>query len=329
MLKKRTDQLEELKKEDAAIKRLIWRRSRRSRTIQPLNLRVGSYYCFVRSQWTSGLPLLAQSPDTEVGKLAADDLAAKSADAPWATLGDRWWDFGESQSSSLRRDRIHRHAIMEYFRVLSKSTGLQRELMLKRIAECYPAYNAAPNAMPNASINPSTSAPPVPGIQPAVNRSIYYIADYSGGMIAVTGQVHVQLERSITGLKPAQRFNVLFYGDKTDALSSDFLAADSASIHKATDWINAKSASGMGKPLPAIVRALRAKPDIIYLLVGDRLKTAVDDWAFRPGNRAGQQRPNKAINVVFFGTDAAAKQIGANIAASSGGKFTVIPADAF
>jgi hypothetical protein len=95
------------------------------------NLVVGSYQCFIREDWSKGLPLLAKGSDAALKTLAEREL---SSDAPAkAALADAWWDRA-AKERGLAQKHIQRHAAMLYTDALPSLTGLSKTMAEKRIA---------------------------------------------------------------------------------------------------------------------------------------------------------------------------------------------------
>jgi hypothetical protein len=56
------------------------------------NLKVGSYYCFVKGQWDKGLVMLARGRDPRLASLAQRELNGPTSPEEQVALADRWWD---------------------------------------------------------------------------------------------------------------------------------------------------------------------------------------------------------------------------------------------
>jgi hypothetical protein len=131
-LAKRTRELETLRlQRERVVAQLA--KLKRSPDDPAANLFVGSYYCFGRGDWATGLALLAKGSDVELRKLAAEDLREAGDDAVAGRLGDAWWKVGERQGEALRA-KTWQHAASFYRRELPGATGLRRTLVEKRIA---------------------------------------------------------------------------------------------------------------------------------------------------------------------------------------------------
>jgi serine/threonine protein kinase len=98
------------------------------------SLVLGKFLCFMKGDWTRGLPLLAKGTDANLKALAADDLAAADNPAALVQLADRWWDLAASFSGIPRRE-IQRRACQRYQRALPDLAGLTRTKVERRVAQ--------------------------------------------------------------------------------------------------------------------------------------------------------------------------------------------------
>jgi hypothetical protein len=98
------------------------------------NLIVGKYYCFYKSDWSHGLPLLARSSDAPLKALAARELAAPDKALPQITLGDGWWSISESSPGSIKQV-VQSHAVTWYRKALPELTGLAKARVERRLME--------------------------------------------------------------------------------------------------------------------------------------------------------------------------------------------------
>jgi tetratricopeptide (TPR) repeat protein len=67
-------------------------------------LEAGRYYCFVKTDWEVGLPLLLKGSDPRLRELAEADMRLPTIAGEQLELGDGWWELGE-------RDKAHRKAL--------------------------------------------------------------------------------------------------------------------------------------------------------------------------------------------------------------------------
>ena len=98
------------------------------------NLAVGSFLCFFKGDWESGLPLLAKGSDPVIKGLAATDLRKSTENEALRQSGDDWWTLGEKQAD-FPKSRIREHAALQYKQCLGALTGLRKAALEKRIAD--------------------------------------------------------------------------------------------------------------------------------------------------------------------------------------------------
>ncbi|MBC7853553.1 MAG: hypothetical protein IAF94_08965 [Pirellulaceae bacterium] len=84
---------------------------------------LGTFYCFLKGDWKSGLPLLAEGGDGPVNQLAADELSNPTEPEDQLKLADAWWAQAEG-SKGLRVSRIRQQAALWYERALPRLSGL-------------------------------------------------------------------------------------------------------------------------------------------------------------------------------------------------------------
>lgn len=64
---------------------------------------VGQFFCFVKGDWETGLPLLARSGNSQLEETAQRDLAGANDIAGQVALGDMWWTLSERAKAGLYR----------------------------------------------------------------------------------------------------------------------------------------------------------------------------------------------------------------------------------
>jgi hypothetical protein len=113
------------------------------------NLIVGRFRCFDKQDWQSGLRFLVRGGDTELQKLAEQELNEPSSPAEQMKLANAWWDFAERTSTKADRlsgQSIRLHAIDWYRQALPNLSGLPLLKAQKRIAQGAPLGTAPPEA---------------------------------------------------------------------------------------------------------------------------------------------------------------------------------------
>ncbi len=131
-------------------------------------------------------------------------------------------------------------------------------------------------------------------------RKIVFVCDSTGSMLNKMPSLKNELGKAVTGLKPIQSFDVLFFhDDKCLALNATELeAATPESKRKAFRFLESITPSGTTNPLPAIETAFHLQPELIYLL---------SDAADFPDNKAVLERCRKLnrghkikVNTILF-----------------------------
>lgn len=95
---------------------------------------VGRHLCFLKGDWTKGLPLLAAGADEALKTLAQKDLANPADAAAQISLGDQWWELAEKEDAAAVAF-VGGRAALWYDRALAQTAGLSRAKVEKRLAE--------------------------------------------------------------------------------------------------------------------------------------------------------------------------------------------------
>lgn len=108
------------------------------------------------------------------------------------------------------------------------------------------------------------------GVEADRAASVAYVVDASGSLIGTLPIVIDELERSLQGLSPAQRFGVVFFqrnGALTPPGGDTLRSADPKAIRETIDWAREDvRPAGRSNPLAALDKALRWQPDVVFLL---------------------------------------------------------------
>ena len=111
------------------------------------------------------------------------------------------------------------------------------------------------------------------GLRTSNARTIVYVIDASGSLIATLPVVIQELSRSLQSLTPDQSFAVIFFQqDRALAVPAPkgLIVADAIQKQRALDWIDENVIpGGNSNPLPALEQALELEPDVIFLLSDD------------------------------------------------------------
>ena len=95
---------------------------------------VGEYYCFLKNDWTKGLPHLAKSSDPTLSELAQIDLNASEYNDWLNDSGDRWWAYAQTVEEPIQSAAKKRAALI-YLQIVDNATGLAKVRYTHRIAE--------------------------------------------------------------------------------------------------------------------------------------------------------------------------------------------------
>ncbi|QEH38037.1 hypothetical protein OJF2_66330 [Aquisphaera giovannonii] len=97
-----------------------------------------------------------------------------------------------------------------------------------------------------------------------------YVVDRSGSMIDDDRLVRakIELRRSIYGLQPPQRFEVIFYDDEATPMPGGPTprSADQRNKDQLTSWLRLIDPDGGTEPKVAVLQALSLRPDAVFLL---------------------------------------------------------------
>jgi hypothetical protein len=102
-------------------------------------------------------------------------------------------------------------------------------------------------------------------------RKIAYIVDASGSLIDTFPFVIIELQRSIGELSEEQAFTIIFYqGNKVIEFPppNQLKKADTQNKQRVLQWLSEHPVTPVGQanPVPALKQALRAKPQLVFLL---------------------------------------------------------------
>ena len=151
---------------------------------------------------------------------------------------------------------------------VESTADMASEMELDPIAMLSDAASSAPAA----DFAPQTSQGSVSfvGLSSSNARSIVYVIDASGSMIASLQIVVEELARSLDELTSQQRYGIIFF-QQNDAVvvppENRLTVATSEAKLDSLRWINDNIVpAGRSNPLPAIEEALRLEPDVIFML---------------------------------------------------------------
>lgn len=94
----------------------------------------GKFLCFVKSDWTAGLPVLAHADDRSLSNAAKADLGAGNDAAATARAADDWWEISQ-KLPVLEKQHAQARAIELYRKVFPGLDGLSKSVASQRLAD--------------------------------------------------------------------------------------------------------------------------------------------------------------------------------------------------
>jgi hypothetical protein len=98
------------------------------------NLAVGRFQCFVKGNWTGGLPNLAKGSDPGLRVLAERDLHIPVGEIEDIALADAWWEVSDKEPAP-GKERVKDHASTLYLKALPKVSGITKTKVEKRLSD--------------------------------------------------------------------------------------------------------------------------------------------------------------------------------------------------
>ena len=98
------------------------------------SLLAGRYYCYLKGDWDTGLPLLTRSAEDALKVVAAKDLLAPTASADQVAVGDGWYDLAAGNDLA-GRTAMRRRARHWYTEAAPELNGLAKIKVAKRLDE--------------------------------------------------------------------------------------------------------------------------------------------------------------------------------------------------
>jgi len=174
------------------------------------------------------------------------------------------------------------------------------------------------------------------------NDTIFYVIDSSGSMqwdnqsfVTADGQVangskmdraKTELIRSITGLAPNFRFNMLTYDCNTQMWQSSLVPADDANKQAAIAWVQSLQAGGRTGTGPATALGLGDRENMAVVLLTDGAPNCGADGF--EGHRTMISTNNTqgaTINVFGIAASGDYRAFCQSVAGDSGGSYTDVP----
>ncbi|MCH8922467.1 MAG: hypothetical protein IIA67_04895 [Planctomycetes bacterium] len=122
------------------------------------NLALGRYYCFLKGNWKTGLPMLRKGSDARLSELAQRELAAPNEPEQQIALGDAWTSAAaaagsiEKTKSLLRADHWHARAAASYRVAWSKASGIEKLKIKKKLTELTKRIKTRPAAVTGTDV---------------------------------------------------------------------------------------------------------------------------------------------------------------------------------
>lgn len=118
------------------------------------NAAVGRFECFVKGNWSTGLPMLAKGNNAALQHAAAEELKSPSDARTQAVVADAWWAVADTQPAAVQT-AIRTHAAGLYSQASDGLTGLDKLKAEQRIAQAKPP---APREVASRSTKPTKPA---------------------------------------------------------------------------------------------------------------------------------------------------------------------------
>jgi len=151
-------------------------------------------------------------------------------------------------------------------------------------------------------------------------RRIVYVVDRSGSMSGTFDYVREELKRSVSALRRAQKFHVILFsaGETLESPPKELVSAITAAKNQLFEFLAGVTPGGATEPEPAMGRAFRLEPDIIYFLTDGEFSPTLlgklEVW--------NKDRKVRIFTIAFFGADGA--ELLERIAREHGGEYKYI-----
>lgn len=124
------------------------------------NAAIGRYECFVKGNWTVGLPMLAKGSNETLKKAAVDELKPPATAVEESAVADAWWGLTDGLPPAIQAN-VRAHAVSLYARAEEGLSGLTKLKAEQRIAQMQPAASKPQVAIaqPPRSAKPNKQVP--------------------------------------------------------------------------------------------------------------------------------------------------------------------------
>ena len=164
------------------------------------------------------------------------------------------------------------------------------------------------------------------GMKPEVNSTVF-VVDCSGSMNLQHPsawktrfrRLKVELLRSISGMRPEQRFYIIFFNDGPIRMPAPTLqAAVPRNKRRFLEWMAKQKAVGQTDPRGAMKYALALQPDVIYFLTDGA-------FAFKMKRDLLNIRQSRVAIHTFAFSNRTGEDVMKQIAKQNGGKYHFVP----
>jgi hypothetical protein len=128
------------------------------------NLAKGKYLCFIKGDWSAGLPNLAKGSDSSLREVARSELAEATAAEDQGKIGDSWWALAEA-AKGREKTVFQSRAAHWYAAALPNLKGLSQTKASKRLEELAAATTKAKPAAAAVAAPASTPAVATPAAE--------------------------------------------------------------------------------------------------------------------------------------------------------------------
>ena len=108
------------------------------------NTIIGRSRCFMKHDWSGGLPMLAKGNDPLLLSLATRELDSGADKEQQLAVADSWWDYAEAQPATIRY-AIRQHAGQWYAQVAPTLSGLTKLKAQRRASEFTTEISSVPS----------------------------------------------------------------------------------------------------------------------------------------------------------------------------------------
>ncbi|MFN7021243.1 MAG: hypothetical protein ACK4WH_07955 [Phycisphaerales bacterium] len=189
-------------------------------------------------------------------------------------------------------------------------------------ADALPTDSAAREQFPGEAPPPSRPVT-FAGLGASNARSVVYAVDCSGSMVTSLPFVVAEVERSVAGLSPTQKFGVVLFHEPLASGTSSGVEVFAPVLVRATpsararlrEWLARARPSGRSAPMLGLERAVAYQPEAVFLLSRSIERGGGNAWdrslpdalarveAINPAAGSGGRRPILIQTIQFLDDD--------------------------